>query len=121
MPTFVLATSVAVLYAAEVPLPVEITALAMVAVVLRWLLSRENTAVLSHEARVATLEADMANVRAEASEQRHLKHEFINRVTGMQAAIALVLASARSCSCGAMEPILPVLDQLSIPTKENPQ
>lgn len=126
MPTFVLFSTAALLAAVDAPLPLEMSALVMVGIILRWFVMRENKSSARHDQRLEEIEAEMTVLRLEGSEQRHLKHVFMNQLTGTQAALALVLNTARNCSCNAMDSVIPVLERLSTPrdtpktTEENP-
>lgn len=103
--------TVAFLAAVEVPFPVELTALAMVGLVLRWALARQSREHDQHDARLSALEE-------QSSHERHLKHAWRNEVTAMRATIAMMVPIAQRCSCGSMDPLVPVLERLALDTKE---
>jgi signal transduction histidine kinase len=104
-PTPVLLSAAGVLLAADVPLPVELSAMAMVGLVLRWLIRRDSRKDRDMEERVQLLEQ-------KADEQRHLKHEFRNRVTVVRGSLELARQAAEHCTCGAMDTVKPLLDQI---------
>lgn len=114
MPAFVLASTIVTMLALEVPFPVELTALAMVGLVLRWALARDDKAHAGHDSRIMTLEAEMRVVRESESEQRHLKHALLNQIGAARGALVLVSSAARTCKCDAMAPLIPLLDALDI-------
>lgn len=105
MLTVVLVASTAAIYATDVPLPVELTALAMVGLILRVYLGREAKAAAQRDRRLDELEA-------EADEQRHMKHLVLNQLAGITGTLALVQAAAQRCSCGALAPLLPLIERL---------
>lgn len=105
MPTAVLTSSVVALYAVDLPLPVEMTALVMVGLILRVFLRRDDH-------RFQRIETDVEQLRRENQEQRHLKHEYRNQLTALQYALSLTLAEAERCSCGALDTIRPTLKQI---------
>lgn len=105
MVTFVLAATIFAVLAADVPLPVEMSALVMVGLILRVYIIRENSAQRDHAARLAALEA-------EVSEQRHLKHLVINKLTTVIGTLALVQAEADRCTCGAVTSVLPLINKV---------
>lgn len=105
MLTFTLAASIAAIFAADVPLPVELTALAMVGLILRVYLGRESKAQADRDSRLKALED-------EADEQRHMKHLVLNQLAGLTGTLALVRAAAERCTCGAIAPVLPLIERL---------
>lgn len=109
-----LLSTLGILAAADLPLPVELTALAMVGLVIRWSLGRMTRDQDEHEKRMTALEAEMAEVREEASQQRHLKHNLDNRITAMGSAIFMMLPQAQACECGSMSRLVPILEHLAI-------
>lgn len=111
LPSFTLALAGVLLAVSDVPLPIELSAMAMVGLVLRFLLKRDARAHTKHDARLTSIEAEL-NV------QRSAKHAYLNEITAMRAAIAIIVTQAQKCSCGTMEPLLPVLTRLSLETKE---
>lgn len=113
VPTLVLATTAAGLLAADVPLPVELTALAMVGVILRFLLQRDDSAAKERDRRLDALEA-------ERDEQRHLKHVVINQLAGITGSLALIKTAAERCTCGAVTPVMPLIDNLLSKENDNP-
>ncbi len=117
--TIVLVSTVAVLGAVEAPLPVNITAMALVALVLRYLLKKDGKSHDAHDARLSELEAEVEAVRKDASDQRGRAHKLENTITGQVAALAMLLPAAEKCSCGTMAPYVPVLYRLTAP-KETP-
>lgn len=116
--TFTLISTIAMLAAVDVPFPVEMTALAMVGLVLRWSLIRQNRSHDEHDARLTSIEVELAETRAEKDIQRQLKHAWKNEVTATRAALAVLVPQAAKCECGTMEPLMPVLRKLAIDTKE---
>lgn len=112
MPTLVLASSIVSLYAVQVPLPVEMSALVMVGLILRWMVRREAMTDVSRDERIAALEAEVASIREGESEQRHLKHLVINQVTAMRGSLEMIKLAAQRCSCGAVSPVIPLIDNL---------
>lgn len=113
MPSFVMFTAVAVLAAADVPLPAELTALALVAVVLRWFIVRDNQADRDRDARLIALEA-------KADEQRHLKHMVLNQLARIVPSLALIQVASERCTCGAMTQVLPLIENLLTAEQEKP-
>lgn len=114
-----LATSIGMLYALEgVPLPVEMTALVMVGLILRWLLRRENKTDSIRDERIAALEAEVGELRASESEQRHLKHVVLNQLTIIRGTFALAKQQAEQCTCDAMTPVIPLLDNILKPLSQ---
>jgi hypothetical protein len=111
MPSAVLASTIVALYAVNLPLGVEITALVMVGAILKVFLRRDDTRFSRLEQKVEALEADN-------KEQHHLKHEFRNRLAAVHYALSLVIAEARTCTCGALDTLLPVLEQIT--SREEP-
>lgn len=105
MPSFVLASTTAVLIAMDVPFPVELTALAMVGLILRVYIGRENKDKELQDRRLTALEHD-------ASEQRHLKHAQINANVALRGALELVHIEAQRCTCDALAPVLPLIRNL---------
>lgn len=99
MPTFVLASTITTLYAMDVPLPVEMSALVMVGIILRVYIGRENKAHEVRDKRIAKLERDVW-------QQRHIKHEFRNQMTVLAGTLALALQQAAKCTCDAMTPVI---------------
>lgn len=114
----VLASAVVTLAAVDVPFPVELTALAMVGLVLRWALGRQNRAHDEHDRRIADIERELDRTRADKDTERHLKHAWRREVTAMRMALLTMLPLARGCTCGTMDPLLPVLERLATETKE---
>lgn len=113
-----IASSIGMIAAMDVPFPVELTALAMVGLVLRWALIRQNRSHDEHDARISRIEEDLEVERLARLEEKHLKHAWRNEVTSLRATIAMVLPTAQRCSCGTMEPLLPVLQRLATDTRE---
>ncbi len=109
----ILGSTVAVLVATEAPLPVQVTAMVLVAIVLRYLLRRDDSTHIQHEKRLNEMQAEISRLNSGEAEQRHLKHLLNNRITGIQAALALLIPAAEKCTCGQMSPFLPVLVRLS--------
>lgn len=105
MPSFILASTAGLLLATDVPLPVELTAMGMVGTILLWLIRRENQQDTDTQVRLTRLEATEA-------EQRHLKHALLNRLAGLKGSLLVVKQTAENCSCGAMHPVLPLLEEL---------
>lgn len=105
MPTYVLASTIAMLAVADVPLPLELSALAMVGLILRVYIGRENRLNNDRDVRLERLEAAR-------DEQRHLKHMVLNQLAGVTGTLAAARQAAMRCTCGAMVPILPLLDNL---------
>lgn len=112
MPSFVLASTIAALYAADVPLPIEMTALVMVGLILRVYLGRESK-------QQSELAKRLDAIEAEADEQRHIKHMVLNRLAGITGTLALVKAAAERCTCGATAPVLPLIERLLAREEEN--
>ena len=101
-PTLFLASTAGVMLAADVPLPVEISAMAMVGLFLRWLMQRDSRNDEDVEKRLKKLEKH-------ADWQRHLKHVFLNRLAYCRGTFLLVRQQALLCKCGAMTPVLALL------------
>lgn len=105
MPTFVLGSTIAVLSAVEVPLPVEMTALVMVGLILRVYIARENRLNEQRDERLSKLEAAR-------DEQRHLKHMVINQLAGVSGTLHTARQAALRCTCGAMVQVIPLIDNI---------
>jgi hypothetical protein len=93
------------LFAANLPFPVELSALAMVGLILRWMMQRDATNDSAILVRLERLEASEA-------EQRHLKHALLNRLAGLKGTLLVILHAARHCTCDALTPVLPLLEEL---------
>lgn len=111
MVTAALVVTVGVLAAAGTPFPVEVGALAMVGLILRWLVRRENLADAGTLGRIDALEAEVAQLRSSESEQRHAKHELIVENAALRNAQTLLVRAARACSCQALHPLIPLLEE----------
>lgn len=117
--TLALATTIAgLLLAVQVPLPIEMTALVMVGLVLRWSLGRQTRAANHIDARMTELEGRISKNRAEIDRQRHWKHEFRNQLSGVYATMVMMREAANRCDCEAFDPLIPVLDQIIPHLKE---
>lgn len=116
--TSTIAAAVAILAAVDVPFPIELTALAMVGLVLRWSLSRQNKAHDEHEGRIADMERRLDDAVDSYNTQRHLKHAWAREVAATRATLGTMLPLAKNCSCGTMDPLIPVLEKLATETKE---
>lgn len=114
----VLASAVVTLAAVDAPLPIELTALMMVGVVLHWALARQNRTHDEHDERIKAVEEELAATRQSKDIERQLKHAWRNEVAAMQAALAVMVPLAQKCSCGTMDPLLPVLERLAADRKE---
>lgn len=110
--TAILLATVSTLAAVDVPFPVEISALVLVAGILRWLLRREDSVDAATLARIDTLESEVVDLRLAESEQRHEKHALRGEIAGLRGTFAVLDALARSCHCGALDPALPLLEAL---------
>lgn len=112
-PPLVLASSAAVLIAADIPLPQEMTAMAMVGMFLLWLIRRENRREVQVDtetrARVLALESEVTGLQALYDEQRHLKHAWVNRFAGLRGSLVVTLNATERCTCGAMTQVTPLL------------
>ena len=113
-PTMVLATTAAGLLAAEIPFPVELSALALVGFILRWLVVRENRADDSMLKRIEHLERDLAAMTVAQSEERRLKHAALNDAASRGMAVHLMAAAARHCTCGQMDQILYLVESTGV-------
>lgn len=111
MVTATLLVTVGALLAAGTPFPVEVGALAMVGLVLRWLVRRENLADAGTLARIDALEAEVAQLRSSESDQRRRKHELIVENAALRNAHTLLARAARACSCQALDPIISLLEE----------
>lgn len=105
MVTLVLAVTVIAAASSGVPFPIEMTALVMVGLILRVYIVRENKSREEHAKRLKALEE-------EVDEQRHLKHLVINQLAGITGTLSLVQAAASRCTCGAVAPVLPLIENL---------
>jgi hypothetical protein len=115
LPTVVLASTVGGLAAAPgVPFPIEMTALVMVGLVLRWALGRDSKSHNERDERISSLESRMREVEEEADTQRHLKHALNNQVTAMKTTITMMLPFAKQCTCGTVIPLIPILERLAL-------
>jgi len=115
LPSAVIASTIGVLAATPgVPFPVEMSALVMVGLVLRWALRREGHMHEDRDDRISKLELQMRDVEKEADTQRHLKHALNNQITAMKTTITLMLPFAKQCTCNTMTPLLPVLEKLTL-------
>lgn len=107
-----LVLSVAVLAAVDVPFPVELSALVLVAAILRWLIRREDSTDAATLARIDSLEAEVERVRFDESEQRSAKHALLNELAAIRTTLELVAVVSDRCTCGALDPVRPVLARL---------
>lgn len=89
---------------------VEKGALGALFFVLWWLTRRSDRNHNEERAERLKLEAQLANANAEISEQRHQKHDAINRQAAAEGTLKLVKAAARRCTCEAMTPLVPLLE-----------
>lgn len=106
-------TVIALLFAVDVPLPIEMTALVMVGLVLRWSLGRQNRESAGADVRMSRLEAKVDHNAEEIDRQRHFKHDFLNQITAVYASIVMLRETAVDrCTCHAFDPYIPVLDAL---------
>ena len=110
--TYSLGVTVVGLAALQVPFPVEMTALVMVGLVLRWFLRKDSVLDQQHEKRVAALEKAVAQNRKDIDLQRHRAHAALNRVAAVSGMVLLVKAQVERCTCGQMEAIVPLFDQI---------
>lgn len=110
--TYVLGATIFGLVAAQVPLPVEMTALVMVGLVLRYSLHKDAKSDSDQESRITRLEDTVLENRQRIDEQRHLKHAALNRIAGITGMLMLLRQQIALCTCGAMGPLLPVVDQI---------
>lgn len=118
-PTLVLGAVSGVLLAVDMPTWRELSALAMVGLILRWMIARENRREVrdlnvdaATHRRITSLERNVGALRREVTEQRHLKHDFEGKVIALQNALKLVRIQARRCSCGALDPIQQLLEEI---------
>lgn len=111
--TLTIASTTGLLLAYDVPLPLELPALAMVGLVLRWLVKREAVADTATLQRITDLEAQLEEMRDEQSQERHLKHGALNRAIAAEQTLRLVKIAAGRCSCGALDQILSLLAEVS--------
>lgn len=107
-----LALAVAVLAATDVPFPVELSALVLVAGILRWLIRREDRVDGETLDRIAALEVETERLRSMESEQRSAKHALGNELAAIRTTLELVVVVADRCTCGALDPVRPVLARL---------
>lgn len=112
LPTITLASSGATLLAMDVPLPIEMGALVMVGMILRWLIRRENHTEALDEKRLTRLEGRIDELQNDVSEQRHLKHTLLNQLAAIRGSILVIRRAAERCTCESMIPVLPVLEML---------
>lgn len=108
LPTLVLVPTIGWLYASGLPVPIQLTALCMVGLILRVFIRRDDN-------RFARMEAQLAEVQAEAQEQHHLKHLLANQITARDVALKMILPPARACTCDVMTPYISTLEFLAIP------
>lgn len=99
------------LTATDLPLPQEMTAMAMVGTFFLWLIRRENRRGNQTDTRLSKLEST-------AEAQRHLKHAWINRFAGLRGTLTITLYAAERCTCGAMTQVTPLLR--NVLTAEDP-
>lgn len=104
--------------------PVSYSPLAIVGSVVAFLLWRlkstdadDRKRIDDCEARLAVKDSVIASKDAEIKEQRSMKHQALNRLAGVTGTLSLVGRLAPNCTCGAMEPVRPLLTEM---TKENP-
>lgn len=116
--TYTLVSTIGLLAAVDLPIPVELSALAMVGLVLRWALIRQNRAHDEHDERLTVIETELRETREAKDIERQLKHAWKNEVTAMRATLAVMLPQAKRCTCATMEPLIPVLEKLALDTKE---
>lgn len=118
--TMAIVSAVGMVAAMDVPFPVELTALAMVGLVLRWALMRQNRSHDEHDARLTKIEQDLEATRVAKDIERSLKHALKNEVTAVRATIGVLVPQARRCSCGTMDPLMPVLERLAMALPDPP-
>lgn len=99
------------------PDPTNYSPLAIVASVVAFLLWRMKATDAAGLEREKSLESQLAASQAreqakddELAEQRSLKHAALNREARAQGTLDVVERLAPSCTCGALNPILPLLD-----------
>lgn len=104
--------------------PASYSPLAIVASVVAFLLWRlkstdadDRKRIVDCEARLAAKDAVISSKDQEIIDQRSMKHQALNRLAGLTGTLSLVGRLAPNCTCGAMEPVQPLLSQM---TKENP-
>lgn len=120
VPGWTLTSTAGLLLAADVPLAVELPALGMVGLVLHFLLRRETVSHHEHARRLTRIESQLEAERDARDEQRRLKHALQNEITATRATISILLPQARRCTCGTMEPLIPILDRIAYDLKETP-
>ena len=89
--------------------PVSYSPLAIVAAVVTFLLWRMKDSDADNRKRVAELEHKIELLTDEITEQRSLKHRALNRVAAAEGTLSLVARMNKSCTCGALVPIEPLL------------
>lgn len=111
-PGFTLASWGAAIYAVNPPWYVEIPALGMVGLVLWILLRREKVSHDETQHQIAMLDARLTELDEKYSKERHLKHEALNRIAVVENTMRVVKSMADTCTCGALDRIAPLLDQV---------
>lgn len=74
---------------------------------------------------VERLEHHLADLEQRYDEQRGLKHKALNDVTRAVMALTLVQRLARECTCGALSPVIEIVDRMmvelaTVPPREEP-
>lgn len=112
LPAIVLVSVSGMMLAYDVPLPVEMTALAMVGVILHFFLRRDASSHTKHDIRLTRIEAELDN-------QRTAKHALRNELTAFRASLAMLLPTAKNCTCGAMASLVPIIERLTTELRSN--
>ncbi len=114
VPSVALAVSVGGLAVADVPLPAELGALALLALFMHWALQRFSSTDTVTLKRIDKLEADLAKVRDDWSQERHRKHDALNQAASTSMTVRLLAAAARKCTCGQMDSIMELVDRVGM-------
>lgn len=115
--TIALVSTAAFLLAVEPPLPIQATAMGAVVLVLRWALRRDSKHHESTNERLEEMMTEIEVIREEASNFRHQKHERDTRIAAIWAGISMLIPQAKQCTCGKMDILVPVLEDIADPLK----
>lgn len=90
--------------------PVSYTPLGIVALVVTFLLWRMKDSDSDNRKRIAELEVKLETAMTDNAVQHSLKHRALGQVAAGKGIIDLTRKQARKCDCGAMAPVLPLID-----------
>lgn len=102
--------SLGFLFAWEPPLePVEITALAILALVVRHFLKRDDTDETHTLERIAALESKVEFLEKAMSAERTAKHEAMATAASLRGTLQVVQFIGAECTCGTFPRLAPLM------------